>query len=35
MRCRTMSSQKTEAALACAILNTMTQHGMPDGYCLA
>ena len=35
MRSRTMPSQKTEAALACAILNRMTQPGMPDGYCIA
>ena len=35
MRSRTMPSQKTEAALACAILNRMTQLGMPDGYCIA
>jgi hypothetical protein len=32
MRSRTMASQKTEAALACAILNRMTQLGMPDGW---
>lgn len=30
-----MLSQKTEAALACASLNRMTQLGMPDGYCIA
>ena len=35
MRSRTMASQKTEAALACAILNRMTRPGMPDGYCFA
>ena len=35
MRSRTMPSQKTEAALACAILNRMTHLGMPDGYCIA
>ena len=35
MRSRTIASQKTEAALACAILNRMTQLGMPDGYCMA
>ena len=35
MRGRTMASQKTEAALACMILNRMTQLGMPDGYCTA
>ncbi len=35
MRSRTMASQKTEAALACTILNRMTQLGMPDGYCIA
>ena len=35
MRSRTMVSQKTEAALACAILNRMTQLGMLDGYCIA
>ena len=34
MRSRTMSSQKTEVALACAILNKMTHLGMPDGYCI-
>jgi len=31
MRGRTMPSQKTEAALACTILNRMTQLGIPDG----
>ena len=35
MRSRTMPSQKKEAALACAILNRMTQLGMPDGFCSA
>lgn len=35
MRSRTMASQKTQAALACAILNTLTHLGMPDGYCIA
>ena len=35
MRSRTMPSQKTEAALACTILNSMTQLGMPNGYCIA
>ncbi len=35
MRSRTMPTQKTEAALACAVLNGMTQLGMPDGYCIA
>ena len=35
MRSRTMLSQKTEATLACAILNTMTHLGMPDGECIA
>ncbi len=35
MRSRTMSSQRTEAALACAIVNTMNHLGMPDGYCMA
>ena len=35
MRSRTMPSQKTEAALACAILNRMSHLGMPNGYCIA
>jgi hypothetical protein len=35
MRSRTVASKKTEAALACAILNRMTQQGMPDSYCTA
>ena len=35
MRSRTMPSQKTEVTLACAILNRMTQLGMPEGYCSA
>ena len=35
MRSRTMPPKKTEAALACAILNRMTHLGMPDGYCIA
>ena len=35
MRSRTMPPQKTEATLACAILNKMAQLGMPDGYCIA
>ena len=35
MRSRTMPSQKTEAALACATLNRMTHLGMPEGYCIA
>ncbi|MGI9286395.1 MAG: IS5 family transposase, partial [Pseudomonadales bacterium] len=35
MRSRTMLSQKTEAVLACAVLNRMTQLGMPDGNCIA
>ncbi|MGI9296129.1 MAG: transposase [Pseudomonadales bacterium] len=35
MRSRTMTSQKTEVALACAILNRMTQLGMPAGDCIA
>ncbi len=35
MRSRTMPSQKTEAAIACAILNRMTHLGIPDGYCIA
>ena len=35
MRSRTMPSQKTEAAIACAILNRMTHLEMPDGYCMA
>ena len=35
MRGRTMPSQKTEAALACAVVNRMTHLGMPDGYCMA
>jgi signal transduction histidine kinase len=32
MRSRTMPSQKTEAAIACAVLNRMTHLDMPDGY---
>ncbi len=35
MRSRTMASQKTETMLACAILNSMSHLGMPDGYCIA
>ena len=35
MRSRAMPSQKTEATLACAVLNKMTHLGMPDGYCSA
>ena len=35
MRGRTLASQKTEATLACAILNAMTALGMPDGHCSA
>ncbi len=35
MRSRIMASQKVEATLACAVLNKMTQLGMPDGYCIA
>ena len=35
MRSRAMPSQKTEANLACAILNRMTQLGIPDGYCIS
>ena len=35
MRSRAMASQKVEAALAYAIINRMTQLGMPDGYCIA
>ena len=35
MRSRTMPFQKVEAALACAIMNKMTQLWMPNGYCLA
>ncbi len=34
MRSRTMPSQKTEAALGCAILNRMMHLGMPDGHCI-
>ena len=35
MRSRTMPSQKTEVAIACAIVNKMARLGMPDGYCFA
>ena len=35
MRSRTMPTQNVEATLACAIMNRMTQLGMPDGYCIA
>lgn len=35
MRSRTMLSQVKETALACAILNKMTQLGMPDGCCIS
>jgi hypothetical protein len=35
MRSRTMPSQKTEIAFACAILNRRTHLGMPYGYCIA
>lgn len=35
MRSRAMPSQKTEAVLACVILNNMTDLSMPDGYCIA
>ena len=34
MLSRTMASQKVEATLACAIMNRMTQLGMPGGYCI-
>ncbi len=30
-----MATQKTEAMLACSIMNTMTGLGMPDGYCFS
>jgi len=35
MRSRTMPSQNTEAAIACAVLHRMTHLDMPDGYCIA
>ena len=35
LRSRTLPSQMTEARLACAIINKMTQQGMPDSYCAA
>jgi hypothetical protein len=34
MRSRNARSQETEATLACAILNTMADLGMPDSYCI-
>lgn len=33
LRSRTMASQRTESKIACRILNTMTELGMPDSYC--
>ena len=33
LRSRTMASQRTEARIACRILNRMTALGMPDSYC--
>ena len=35
LRSRTMASQRTESKIACRILNTMTELGMPDSYCAA
>jgi hypothetical protein len=35
MRSRTKKGQRTEVLLACRILNTMTQLGMPDSYRVA
>jgi hypothetical protein len=32
MRSRTLAGQRVEAQLACRVLNTMTQLGMPDSY---
>lgn len=34
LRSRTLRTQFTEARIACSILNTMTQLGMPDGHCV-
>jgi hypothetical protein len=35
LRSRTMDSQRTEVNIACSILNTMTELGIPDSYCAA
>ena len=35
MRSRTFDGQRVEVQLACEILNTMTQLGMPDSYRVA
>ena len=35
LRSRTLPSQQTEVRIACSIINTMTQLGMPESYCAA
>jgi len=35
LRGRTLPTQRTEANIACAIINKMTRLGMPDSYCAA